>query len=112
MKGRGGAAPRIFNASNGWKRFVSFMPRPLYAREKGTGTGTGTHTTGDESEPEFAWTLLRREKYLDHTGMRFRFLGHSHCSVVTILTELVWLVILFKEEISEVLNFEHRFIWL
>jgi hypothetical protein len=28
------------------------------------------------------------------------------------LTELVWLVILFKEEISEVLNFEHRFIWL
>lgn len=84
------------------------MPRPLYAREK----GTGTHRAGDEGEPEFVRTILRREKYLDRTGMRFPFLGHSHRSVVTIQAELFWLLILFKEEISEVLNLEHRFIWL
>jgi hypothetical protein len=108
MKGRGGTAPSIFNASNGWRRFVSFMPRRLYAREK----GTGAHRTGDEGEPEFVWTILRREIYLDHTGMRFRFLLQSHCNVVATQTELYWLVILFKDETSKVLNLEHRFIWL
>ena len=108
MKGRGGIAPSIFNASNGWRRFVSFIPRPLYAREK----STGTHRAGDEGEPEFVWTILRREKYLDHTGMSFRFLRHSHCSLVTIQTDLYLPVIIFKEETSKVLNLEHRFIWL
>jgi hypothetical protein len=60
----------------------SFSYHILYVREK----GTGTNTTGDEGEPEFVWTILRREKYLDQTGMRFRFVGHSHCSVVTVQT--------------------------
>ena len=74
--------------------------------------GIGTNRAGDEGEPEFVWTLLRREKYLDHTGIKFRFVSHSHCSLVTIQTELYWFIILFKEETSRVLNLEHRFIWL
>jgi hypothetical protein len=74
--------------------------------------GTCTHETGDKGKPAFVWRLLRREKYLNHTGMRFQFLGHLHCSLVTIHTELYWIVIFFKEETSEVLNLEHRFIWL
>ena len=107
-EGERGTAPSIFTASNGWRRFVSFMPRPLYAQEK----GTGTHRAGDEGQPEYLRTNVRREKYLDRTGMRFRFLGHSHCSVVTIQTGLYWLVILSEEEMSKVLNLEHIFLCL
>jgi len=77
MKGWGGTTPSIFNTSSGCRRYVSFRSRPLYARER----GTRTYRAGDEGEPEFVWTVLRREKYFDHTGIRFPFLGHSQCSV-------------------------------
>jgi hypothetical protein len=59
--------PFIIKLGTRWRKVVNFTPRPLHPREK-----TDTHLIGGWVGPRALLDVSRREKSLEHTGIRTR----------------------------------------
>jgi hypothetical protein len=90
--GSGGMVPHILNLCTRWRWVVSFTPRLLYYPEQKTLKPTGQEA-GWILEP--IWTRWRREKIPFHVPARNRTPVVQPVSLVTILTELSWILCVF-----------------
>jgi hypothetical protein len=67
--------------STSWRRVVSFMPRPLYARER----APGSNWIGGWVDPRAGLDDLQKKKYLTLTGLEL-YLGKAVALFIYLMT--------------------------